>query len=744
MAYSSLPTVNPGDFGRASWANLVDTNLDDHEARIVDLETSVGGGAGTGDVTGPASATDNAIARYDGATGKLIQTSGITISDGAAGTLSGTNTGDISLITTAANYLSIAAQVVTLGLINLASHVTGRLPFANLTAATQAARLLLRGSASGGGDWQEGTIGAGLAIVGTELRATAAAPALDDVTDVALSTLAAGQVLTWNGANWVNQTPTTPSPASGANYLVSGGQVAWTSAYTFNVAAATYVIGGVTYSSPASTVTLSAADATLDRIDVIAVNTSGAVVAVEGTPAAQPSEPDVDPSTQLQLAFVPVAAASSAASVTSTTLYADNVGGPGEWNWTTSGSGFNVNSSTNPRTGTKDIEGTTVANAAYAQAQIASGTIEPASYDRIVLYIRSKGTWNAGRILRVQWFSTGVAKGSALTIASGYWGFDSSNTTDYQLVSIPMSQFAIAAGVTVNQLRITDVGGSIGFYIDDVALQAGGTSDTTVVGMTQTQADARYRLQSVPISLTADVSGDLPLANLAPMAAGSTLLGRGDSGAGDAQAITLGTGLAMTGTTLSASGSAGAPSNAQYVTLATDATLSAERVLTGTANQITITDGGANGAVTLSTPQNLHTGATPQFARMGLGNAADATAVLKMTGHYASVTVADGNSSTALTLNWNDGNTRLVTLTGNCTFTFSNPIDGGRYLIALKQDGTGSRTATWPANVKWSAGTAPTLSTAAGKCDVVTLVYVAGLGASGNYLAAANTDYTPA
>jgi hypothetical protein len=36
---------------------------------------------GAGDVTGPASATDNAIARYDGTTGKLIQNSGITIDD---------------------------------------------------------------------------------------------------------------------------------------------------------------------------------------------------------------------------------------------------------------------------------------------------------------------------------------------------------------------------------------------------------------------------------------------------------------------------------------------------------------------------------------------------------------------------------------------------------------------------------------------------------------------------------------
>ena len=40
-----------------------------------------GGGSGTGDVIGPVSSTDNAIARYDGLTGKVIQNSGVTISD---------------------------------------------------------------------------------------------------------------------------------------------------------------------------------------------------------------------------------------------------------------------------------------------------------------------------------------------------------------------------------------------------------------------------------------------------------------------------------------------------------------------------------------------------------------------------------------------------------------------------------------------------------------------------------------
>lgn len=141
---------------------------------------------------------------------------------------------------------------------------------------------------------------------------------------------------------------------------------------------------------------------------------------------------------------------------------------------------------------------------------------------------------------------------------------------------------------------------------------------------------------------------------------------------------------------------------------------------------------------------SLGTTGAPQFARVGIGAAADADDALKMIGQYGSRTHDAGNSSTAITLNWNNGNTQLVTLTGNATFTLDNPKDGYRYLVALEQDGTGSRTVTWPSSVKWPAGTAPTLSTAAGKVDVVSLVWFAGLGASGNYIAAFNADYTPA
>ncbi len=75
-----------------------------------------------------------------------------------------------------------------------------------------------------------------------------------------------------------------------------------------------------------------------------------------------------------------------------------------------------------------------------------------------------------------------------------------------------------------------------------------------------------------------------------------------------------------------------------------------------------------------------------------------------------------------IALNWNNGNVQRVVLGGNRTFTFSNPKTGGRYLIVLKQDATGSRTVTWP-TIKWRGGTAPTLTTGANKVDLITIVF---------------------
>ena len=60
--------------------------------------------------------------------------------------------------------------------------------------------------------------------------------------------------------------------------------------------------------------------------------------------------------------------------------------------------------------------------------------------------------------------------------------------------------------------------------------------------------------------------------------------------------------------------------NAPYVTVGNTGLLSSERALTGTANQVIVTDDGANTTVTLSLPQSIATSSTVTFSVLNLGS----------------------------------------------------------------------------------------------------------------------------
>jgi hypothetical protein len=73
-----------------------------------------------------------------------------------------------------------------------------------------------------------------------------------------------------------------------------------------------------------------------------------------------------------------------------------------------------------------------------------------------------------------------------------------------------------------------------------------------------------------------------------------------------------------------------------------------------------------------------------------------------------------------------NGTINYITLTTNCTLTFPTTAAGKEFTVALLQDATGSRTATWPGTVKWMGGTAPTLTTTASKTDTFSFICIDG------------------
>lgn len=83
---------------------------------------------------------------------------------------------------------------------------------------------------------------------------------------------------------------------------------------------------------------------------------------------------------------------------------------------------------------------------------------------------------------------------------------------------------------------------------------------------------------------------------------------------------------------------------------------------------------------------------------------------------------ADAATITITATDTTKGKVRVITLGGNRTIAFSGFQANQSITLVLKQDGTGSRTVTWP-TMKWENVTAPTLTTTANRTDIITIYY---------------------
>lgn len=190
---------------------------------------------------------------------------------------------------------------------------------------------------------------------------------------------------------------------------------------------------------------------------------------------------------------------------------------------------------------------------------------------------------------------------------------------------------------------------------------------------------------------------------------------------------------ARTNVTISGGGSGG------YATVQDEGSgLTARATLNFVGSGVTVTDDAANTRTLVTIPGGGTGGyATVQDEAISLTSRATlnfvgrpVTAVDNAGSVRTDVTVLDtvpvhavGNSGTALTVDAgaNAGPVKTITMTGNCTLTFS-AVTSGRLVtmdLLLTQDATGGRTATWPSSVKWSGG-APVLSTTASARDWLT------------------------
>lgn len=111
----------------------------------------------------------------------------------------------------------------------------------------------------------------------------------------------------------------------------------------------------------------------------------------------------------------------------------------------------------------------------------------------------------------------------------------------------------------------------------------------------------------------------------------------------------------------------------------------------------------------------FYNNATPAPTITGSNNWISDNVGLNPIGYYTNATATG-----SITVDRVNGDSQSFTLTGNCTPTVtSGVVVGDRLWLTIRQDGTGSRTWTWPSNVKKAGGALVITSTASAVDQVV-------------------------
>jgi hypothetical protein len=271
--------------------------------------------------------------------------------------------------------------------------------------------------------------------------------------------------------------------------VISGGIVTWTgTGLIFNISACTYILNGVRYSSPFTTKTLDASDPTYDRIDVFAVNTSGQVEVIKGTPALNPVEPEGDTPTTLGLTNVTIAGgATTPNNVTRDLIYDENVE-----SWTKTASvtpgTYNFADTAYANTGTKSILITQGAGFTLLKFSKASA-MDISNYKSISFAIRLNSAWTSNQILAVTFYNgTNQVSNTYQLTATNKVGFNRNLATTWQTITIPLDGTLLKfKSNQFTEFRILTTNAAATYRLDTIQLNnginnPGGTTSTNSFG----------------------------------------------------------------------------------------------------------------------------------------------------------------------------------------------------------------------------------------------------------------------
>ena len=312
------------------------------------------------------------------------------------------------------------------------------------------------------------------------------------------------------------------------------------------------------------------------------------------------------------------------------------------------------------------------------------------------------------------------------------------------------SDFRMKDGLGVFNPRYTDemAQDAIGAMVDSSIIYVDGTPLLQRAALT---GDVTASAGSNTLTIANDA---VTFAKMLNSSGASVLIGRGSAGgAGDFQEITLGAGMAMTGTVLSSTG--GYTDEAAQDAIGTILLDSATIDFTYDDATPTITAIIINSSVTYAKIQDVSaTNRIMGRITAGAGVLEELTAaqastiigcVLKdgsiaMTGALqmgdqnitGAKTITFGSSpdsqtysSGTLTVDFSAGQKHTVTLDASPgTIVFTAPAGIGNFMLIIKQGSPNTNTmAGWPATVKWPGGTVPVITTGASKVDVLSFYW---------------------
>ena len=305
--------------------------------------------------------------------------------------------------------------------------------------------------------------------------------------------LVAGTGVVIDNADAGNPVISATQATQNGKYLISGG-AAWSgTGYVYNVSALQYYING-NYTSAPTVITLPAADPTYDEIDAITADNTGTVGYVQGTPSANPIEPDIS-SDAIAVQYVLVEHGTTAPTVTQETIYDE----PPSGGWT----GSTVILSGSP-TGTTNFSATnscfhgTYCVDNFRDGRVAnvftrSTPISLAPFVTMSIYVRlgtsTAGAYNAKSLIANFQSASSANLGTAVNLFS--YGIQKTVIGTWQLAVIPISVFG---HITTNpeKLRLYMAGGTAGSNVEwdeDYIQMSSGTAPLTSVPTITVQQD---------------------------------------------------------------------------------------------------------------------------------------------------------------------------------------------------------------------------------------------------------------